>query len=376
MHQRAGDGDRAFQGVNWRLFPELVAQCRQQAVLGGDDIGAGVKNHEATRAIGIFGFARAETGLAHRRRLLVPQVATDGQGFAEGTILASVAVDLGRRANLRQHRQRDAHNSRDLLIPGQGVEVHQHRPRGVGHIGHTDASIDPAGQLPDQPGINIAENRLARFGRLAQAGDVVEQPLDLQAGEVSRQRQAHLGSETVPPPPGGQLGHNFVVAGILPDQRVVVRLARFLIPDHRRFPLVGNTYGSQIPPLDVRLDQGCFDHRLGTLPNLQGVVLYPTGLGVNLLMFQLLRRYHLPAVVEDHTTGAGSPLVNSGYVSGHQLVSSISFKTPIVFSNAFGTNDETLTYSCSLEPSSFCSEQCVLPPDGPNPSRVGTRCQT
>ena len=81
LHQRAGDGDGAFEAVHGRLAADLVAQSGQQAVLRLDGLGAGVHQHEAAGAIGVLGFARAEAGLAEEGRLLVAQVAGDRDAF-------------------------------------------------------------------------------------------------------------------------------------------------------------------------------------------------------------------------------------------------------------------------------------------------------
>ena len=66
------------RAVHGRLVADLVAEGGQQAVLGLNGLGAGVEQHEAAGAVGVLGFAGAEAGLAEERRLLVAQVAGDG----------------------------------------------------------------------------------------------------------------------------------------------------------------------------------------------------------------------------------------------------------------------------------------------------------
>ena len=56
-----------------------------------------------------------------------------------------------------------------------------------------------------------------RLGPLAQALDVVEQPADLRAGEVGRQRQAGLAAEAVLAAVAAELPAQRVGAGVLPD---------------------------------------------------------------------------------------------------------------------------------------------------------------
>src|SRR5215207_4447567 len=45
------------------------------------------------------------------------------------------------------------------------------------------------------------------------------------------------------------------------------------------------------------------------LPDLVGIVLYPAGLRVDLLVLELLDRSHLASVVEDHAARAGGSLI-------------------------------------------------------------------
>src|SRR3712207_8370545 len=52
-----------------RFVAKLIAGGGQQAALGRNNFRSGVKDHKAAGAIGVFGFAGAETSLAHRRRL-------------------------------------------------------------------------------------------------------------------------------------------------------------------------------------------------------------------------------------------------------------------------------------------------------------------
>ena len=53
-----------------------------------------------------------------------------------------------------------------------------------------------AGQLPDQPAVDGAEQQLAGFGALLRAGHAVQQPADLGAREVRVDQQARCARET------------------------------------------------------------------------------------------------------------------------------------------------------------------------------------
>ena len=60
-------------------------------------------------------------------------------------------------------------DSQDLLVPLQGVQVHQHGAGGVGDVGDVHAAVDAAGEVPDDPGVHGAEEDVAA-PRRARAG--------------------------------------------------------------------------------------------------------------------------------------------------------------------------------------------------------------
>ena len=152
-----------------------------------------------------------------------------------------------------------------------------------------DTTVDATGQVPDHPGVHVAEDQLAGLGGLAGALDVVEDPLDLGTGEVGRQRQADallvlvLVAAT-------EFLDDLVGAGVLPDDRVVDRLTGLAVPHQSGLALVGDTDG-----LDVLLVQAGLRQRLGhdladRVPDLHGVVLNPAGAREDLLVLLLAHR--------------------------------------------------------------------------------------
>jgi len=52
-----------------------------------------------------------------------------------------------------------------FFVPGQCLEIHQLRAAGIGDIGDVDAALGTAGEVPEQEGVNVAENGVARTGR-------------------------------------------------------------------------------------------------------------------------------------------------------------------------------------------------------------------
>ena len=238
LHERPGDRDRALERVHRRLVADLVTDRGQQARLGLHGLGARVEQHEVAGAVRVLRIAGVEARLAERRRLLVAEVARDADaGQVAGPDLA---VDLARGPDLGQHRHRHADRVGDVLVPGQRLEVHQHRPAGVRHVGDVQAAVGAAGQVPDAPGVHVAEHQVAGLGLLARAVDVVEDPADLRPREVRRQRQADRRAEPVLTAVGGQLVDELVGARVLPDDRVHHRLAGVAVPHDRGLALVGD----------------------------------------------------------------------------------------------------------------------------------------
>ena len=97
------------------------------------------------------------------------------------------------------------------------------------------------------PGVHVAEHQVARLGLLPGAVDVVEDPADLRPREVGGQRQPDLG--LVPLGAAAQVTElldDRVGAGVLPDDRVVHRLAGRPVPDQRGLALVGDPDGGDV----------------------------------------------------------------------------------------------------------------------------------
>src|SRR4029077_7719142 len=110
-----------------------------------------------------------------------------------------------------------------LVVPVQGDQVHQHGAAGVGDVRHVHATPDAAGEVPQQPGVDGAEDGLAAFGVGAQTVDVVEHPLQFAAREVGGRGQARLGPDHLAAAVPVQAGGDPVGPGVLPDDGVPVR---------------------------------------------------------------------------------------------------------------------------------------------------------
>ena len=151
-----------------------------------------------------------------------------------------------------------------------------------------DAAFGPAGQVPDDIGVDVAEDHLALLSLGAHTFNIVEDPFDLGAGEVGRQRQTDFLAEAILPAVFGELVADRVGAGILPDDRIVDRLAGRFLPHNSGLTLVGDTDRGNIFRGDVTLLERALDHFLGALPDFHRVVFDPAGLRVDLFVFLLI----------------------------------------------------------------------------------------
>ena len=111
-----------------------------------------------------------QADLADHRGMLVAERAADDHLAAERT------VGPGRGRSARDRRTARSRGSIDrghaeelqqLVVPVQGLQVHQHGAAGVGDVGDVPPAVDAAGQVPQQPAVGGAEDRLAGFGGLA-----------------------------------------------------------------------------------------------------------------------------------------------------------------------------------------------------------------
>ncbi|MCY1225289.1 hypothetical protein D9M72_374790 [compost metagenome] len=179
------------------------------------------------------------------------------------------------------------------------------------------AAIHSAGEVPQHPAVGVAKDQVAGFGFGAGAFHVIQDPFDLGAGEVRGQRQAHLLFEALRSAVLGQFIHDVLGPGVLPDDGVVDRLARCLIPHDGGFALVGDADGGDVVPGQVRFGKRRGNDLAGVVPDFGGVVLHPAGLRKDLLVFHLAGGDDAAAVVEDDGARAGGALVDGDYVLVH-----------------------------------------------------------
>ena len=118
-----------------------------------------------------------------------------------------------------------------------------------------------AGELPHQPAVDGAERQLAGLGPGPRAGDVVEHPRDLAAGEVGVDDQAGAFADEVFVAVALQAIAEIRGPAVLPDDRVVDGLAGLAIPDDGGLALVGDADGGDVARPQVRAPERLGRHR-------------------------------------------------------------------------------------------------------------------
>src|SRR6185312_12950310 len=170
------------------------------------------------------------------------------------------------------------------------------------------AAVAAAGEVPEQPGVHGPEGEFARFGPLPRPVDVVEDPLDLGPGEVGRERQADVLAQAVRTLVAGQFVDDVFGPRVLPDDRVVDRLAGLAVPDHGGLALVGDPDRGDVAGLGVGARHRPADHLARTPPDLGRVVLDPAGFRRDLLVLALVDLLDPPVLVEQDQPARRGPL--------------------------------------------------------------------
>ncbi len=186
------------------------------------------------------------------------------------------------------------------------MDVEQHRTGGVGDIRHVHF---PAGELPYQPAVHRAEAQLAGKGLFTRAGHVVQDPLDLGAGEIRIDDKTRLFPDLVHQALRLQLITEGRCTPVLPHNGIVHGNAGLGIPHDGGFSLVGNADGGEALAVDAQLGDGLGnDGGLGG-PDFHRIVFHPARFREILGKLHLGHRADVALVVKDNGPGGTGALV-------------------------------------------------------------------
>ena len=187
-----------------------------------------------------------------------------------------------------------------------------------------------AGEIPDQPGIHRTGAQLAPLRLLPHAGNIVQQPADLGAGEVGIDEQARLFCHQLFQTLGLQPVADGCRAAALPDDGVIHRFAGAAVPEDGGLPLVGDADGRHLPGVDVGGVHHLGQRLLFHVPQIHGVMLHPAGLGIDLAEGILGAGHDAAGAVEQDGTGTGGSLIQRNNIAFHNGSSSGASTTDVV----------------------------------------------
>jgi hypothetical protein len=188
------------------------------------------------------------------------------------------------------------------------LDVEEHRTRGVARIADVLAS---AGEIPNEPGVHRAESEFAGFGCGLCAGHVLENPLELRAGEVGVDHKAGFATDRSGEPAGFEAIAHRSGATVLPDNGIADRTASFSLPDYGSLTLIGDANRGDVICREARLFERLSGHIGLRGPDLFGIVFDPAGLREDLAELLLGDGQDRSAVIENDRTRAGGSLVES-----------------------------------------------------------------
>ena len=249
--------------------------------------------------------------LSVERRLLVARDAADRHIRAHQL---HFAVDLAAAAHLGEHVHGNTEQVAELFVPLQGVDVIEHRARGVRAVGDVHSA---ARQLPEQPRVHGAEEQLAVLRLFSRTLDVVEYPFDFCSAEIGVDTQPRCFCNIVAPPVLLQLFAELRRAAALPYDRVIDGLARRFLPYDRRFALIGDADARDLLGRYAALGDALRQGGILVGVDVHRVLFHPARLRIYLGDLVLRETHHVSRVVKEDASRAGRSLVESKNISFH-----------------------------------------------------------
>ena len=229
-----------------------------------------------------------------------------------GRTIAHGRAEIGRAIlHRRGHRRRHAKQAEQVVVEASLVNVEQAGARSVGRVGGVDA---PAGEAPDQPGIDGAENQLAARRPLPRARDVIENPGDFRRRKIGIEPQPGAPPHQAFGAAGGERLADGGGAPVLPDDRRMDRRAARPLPDQRRLALIGDADGGDVRDVDAGPRDRRAAGRDDARPDFFGVVLDMAGRRIMLRDLLLRARHGQKARIEQDGARRGGALIDRQHV--------------------------------------------------------------
>ena len=186
------------------------------------------------------------------------------------------------------------------------MDIKQHRPGCVGIIRRKHLSL---GQVPHQPGVHSAEQKLSVLCHLARALHVLQNPADFRCGKISVRNQSRPFPDHFVKTVLFERVDLIRCPPALPYNRRINRFSGLFRKTDRRLTLIRNANCRNI--VRLRADLSHRLDRYGKLgrPDFHRIVLYPARLGIILCKLFLRNRAYLSAPVKQNTTGTRCSLI-------------------------------------------------------------------
>lgn len=148
--------------------------------------------------------------------------------------------------------------------------------------------------------IHGAECQFTTLGLRACVAHVIEQPLQLGAGEIRIYEQPGLRLNGLRPALRAQGCAQGLLAAILPDNGVVDGLPGLAIPQHGGFTLIGNANGTDVLGRQARFLKSFASSGKLCIPDFDRIVLDPARARIDLPKLSLRKRNDVASRIENN----------------------------------------------------------------------------
>src|SRR5437868_2851208 len=112
--------------------------------------------------------------------------------------------------------------------------------------------MSAAREMPEQPAVDRAEQQVAGRRLATRGRNLVEQPTQLQSAEIAGQRQPRACAKSILATFGRKVSNQWIDPRVLPDERVVQRLATAPIPHDGSLALISDADRLNISGRQIR----------------------------------------------------------------------------------------------------------------------------
>ncbi len=196
------------------------------------------------------------------------------------------------------------------------MDVEQHGPGRIGVIRHMHLS---AGETPDEPGFNGAEQKFSVLRLAAGPVNIIQNPLELRGRKIGIDDQSGLLTELFCQPLGLQRVTVFTGAPTLPDNGRTNRLPRLLVPNHCGFPLIGDADGGNVVCTHAQLIHRRQGHAQLCGPDFISIMLHPARFGKVLCKLLLCHTAHFPRFIKEDAAARGGTGIQCHNIFRHSF---------------------------------------------------------